>query len=107
MIVNSGIIGINESEVIFLEIDGEVQYYGQPCGFIVAHTMALAHSAAKKVDIQYERTQINRPIIPSLRHWREKYQLSSCKDSTEYRIPANCEEERPLVGQEKKIKGTV
>lgn len=105
MAMNSGIIGIVESEVIFVAIDGEVGYNGQPCGVIVAKTMALAHSAATKVDITYERMQIDRPIIPSLHHWREKYELSSCEDNTVYCFPANCESERPLVGQGKKIKG--
>lgn len=107
MPLNAGLVGIAENEVIFVSIDSEVEYYGQPCGMIVAKTMALAHSAAAKVKITYERTQIDRPIIPSLRHWRENNELSSCTDTHEHIIPANQTMAKLLVGEEKKIKGNI
>lgn len=105
MPLNSGVIGIMENEVIFIPIDSEVEFYGQPCGMIVAKTMALANSAATKVEITYEKTEIDRPIIPSLHHWRENNELSACKDTREHIIPANQKLVKPLVGEEMKFKG--
>lgn len=107
MPLNSTLIGVFESEFIFVPIDSEVEYYGQPCGMIVAKTMALAHSAAAKVEITYERTQLDRPIIPSLRHWREYNKLSACPDTHAHIIPANQTMVPPLVGVEKNIKGNI
>lgn len=105
MAVNSGIVGITENEVIFVPIDSEVEFFGQPCGLIVAKSMALANSAATKVEITYEKMQIDRPIIPTLHHWRENNEMSACTDTQEYRIPANQKLAVSMVGQEKKIKG--
>lgn len=105
MPMNAGIVGITENELIFVPIDSEVEYFGQPCGIIVAKTMALANSVATKVEITYEKTQINRSIIPSLRHFRENNKLSACNDTYEHKIPANQKLALPLVGEEKKIKG--
>lgn len=105
MPLNLTLVCVFENEVIFVPIDSEVEYYGQPCGMIVAKTMALAHSAATKVEITYERTQFDRPIISSLRHWRENNKLSSCTNTHEHIIPANEIMIKPLVGEEKKIKG--
>lgn len=105
MPVNCGIIGIAENEMIFVELNSEVQYNGQPCGLIVAKTMAVAHSAVKKVEITYEKPQVDRPIIPSLKHWRKKYALSACNDSKDYSFAPNCDLTAPLVGEQKKIKG--
>lgn len=105
MPLNKGVAGIQENEPVFLKIDAEVQYHGQPCGMIVAKTMALAHSAVKKVEITYQKMQLDRPVIPSLKHWKQKYQLGECNDSTDYHIAPNCQLETPLVGQEKRLKG--
>lgn len=105
MPMNAGIVGIAENEPIFLDIETEVQYNGQPCGMIVAKTMALAHSVANKVEITYQKTQLDRPIIPSLKHWRQRYKLSACNDSTDYHFAPNCKLGTPLVGQEKRIRG--
>lgn len=103
--VNSGILGITENEVIFVPIDSEVEFFGQPCGMILAKTMDLANSSVKKVEVTYEKSQIDRLIIPSLRHWRENNQLSAWKDKREHWIPANQKMSAPLLGSEKKIKG--
>lgn len=112
MPVNCGVFLVVEKEPIFLAIDAQVQFYGQPCGLIVARTMAIAHSAAAKVEITYEKTQENRPIIPSLRHWRQtnankmdKNESNARKSRQEFRIPPNEKEAMPLVGQEMQIKG--
>ncbi|XP_031636493.1 xanthine dehydrogenase-like [Contarinia nasturtii] len=105
MPLNAAIDYFSEAEPIFLTIDSEVQFNGQPCGVIVAKTMAVAHSAATKVDITYEKSQINRPIIPSVRHWRQKNESNACKDRKTFRIPPNQNLAMPLIGQELKIKG--
>lgn len=112
MPVNCGVILVVEKEPIFLEIDAQVQYNGQPCGLIVAKTMAIATSAAAKVEIMYEKTQTGRPIIPSLRRWRQingsktyKNEWNSRKSTQEFRIPPNQKLAAPLVEQEMKIKG--
>lgn len=105
MPVNAGVIGITENEAIFIELNSEVQYNGQPCGMIVAKTMAIAYSAANKVKITYEKPQVDRPIIPSLKHWRKKYALSACDNSMDYRFAANCKLATPIIGEQKKIKG--
>lgn len=107
MPLNSGfmMLGIIENEVIFVPIDSEVEFYGQPCGIIVAKTMELANLATTKVNITYEKVQINRPIIPSVRLWCENMKLRAFENSAEYQIPANQQLNVSLIGQEKKIKG--
>lgn len=105
MPVNAGIIGIVENEAVFVALDSEVEFNGQPCGMIVAKTMAAANSAAAKVEITYEKSQIDRPIIPTLRHWHETNELSKCRIVEEHRIPPNQQFVRPLVGQEQKVRG--
>ena len=114
MPVNCGVFLVVEKEPIFLAVEAQVQFYGQPCGLIVARTMAIANSAATKVEITYEKTQVNRPIIPSLQHWRQtngskmnKNESNARKNTQEFRIPPNQKKAMPLVGQEMKIKGRI
>lgn len=114
MPVNCGVALVVENEPIFLAIDAQVQFYGQPCGLIVARTMAIANLAATKVEITYEKTQVNRPIIPSLRHWRQtngsemnKSESNARKNTQKIRILPNQKKVMPLVGQEMKIKGKI
>lgn len=47
------LLGIVEEEKIFVEHKGEVLFYGQPVGIILADTSALANVAATKVTISY------------------------------------------------------
>lgn len=109
MPVNCGVLFVVETEPIFLAIDAQVQFNGQPCGLIVAKTMALANSAAAKVEITYEKMEIHRPIIPSLRHWRQKNdELNVCTAGMhvqKFKIPPNQQSTMPLIGQEMQIKG--
>lgn len=103
---------VSESEVIFIELDAKVQFCGQPCGVIVATTLALANSAAARVEIVYERTQHQnqRPIVPSISHWRTLgNRRSGCEMSTEhFRFMASQEEPKPRVlGNPKQIKGKI
>lgn len=99
---------LSESEVIFLELDSEVLFYGQPCGMIVATTLALANSAVNLVEIVYERTQEQqenrRPIIPSISHWRAiGDSQSACEMTSEhFRFFPNCEAK---LSNSKQIKG--
>lgn len=101
---------MNEPEVIFAELDTEVLFYGQPCGMIVATTLALANSVVNAVEIVYERTQqqqeSRRPIIPSIAHWRTiDDRESACEMSTEsFRFFPNCEPES-ILGAAKQVKG--
>lgn len=109
MPVNCGVLFVVETEPIFLAIDAQVQFNGQPCGLIVAKTMALANLAATKVVITYEKMEIHRPIIPSLRHWRKRNdKLNTCTAGVhvqKFRIPSNQKLTMPLIGQEMQIKG--
>lgn len=84
----------------------EVAFHGQPCGIILAKTMALAHSAAKHVELEYQRAAVSRPVYPSIFHWREHNDLSACQDSTVITLPPNqqSKEQIPLE-QQKKLKG--
>lgn len=108
MPVNCGVLFVVETEPIFLAIDAQVQFNGQPCGLIVAKTMALANLAATKVEITYEKMEIHRPIIPSLRHWRKRndqLNTSTGVHVQKFRIPSNQKLTMPLIGQEMQIKG--
>lgn len=99
--------------MIFVELDTEVLFYGQPCGMIVATTLALANSVATDaslVEIVYERTQQKedhqRPIVPSIEHWRaNEDRQGACEMSSEsFRFFPNCEP-KSMLGAAKQIKG--
>lgn len=47
--------GITEDEAIFIGLNMEVLFHGQPCGMILADNMQAANLAAKKVKISYEK----------------------------------------------------
>lgn len=100
---------ITESEKIFVELDGEVLFYGQPCGVIVAKTLALANSAAASVEIVYEKSKQNshRPIIPSISHWRTLDDRNdACEMRTEhFHLFPKQESESFAFEDSKKIKG--
>lgn len=97
--------------MIFIELDTEVSFYGQPCGVIVASTLALANSAATLVEIVYERTEQQklRPIVPSISHWRTLGdRKSACEMSTEhFRFPPSQEPKRSTLGNPKQVKGKI
>lgn len=52
-----------EDERILVEIDSIIQYHGQPCGIIVANSMALANYAATQVKITYKKIKGKEPLI--------------------------------------------
>lgn len=49
-----------EDEELFVGIDSEVKYHGQPCGMILADRMDLANAAAKKVKVYYAQCNSSR-----------------------------------------------
>lgn len=51
-----------EDEPIFVEIGAIIQYHGQPCGIIVANSMALANYAATLVKITYKKIRGKEPL---------------------------------------------
>lgn len=55
--------GMVEDERIFVEIDSIIQYHGQPCGLIVANSMALANHAAAQVKITYKKIRGKEPLV--------------------------------------------
>lgn len=99
-----------ESEMIFVELDAEVLFYGQPCGMVVATTLALANSVVNLVEIVYEKPQQQqehrRPIVPTIAHWRAiGDRQSACEMSTEnFLFFPNCEP-KPICGATKEVKG--
>lgn len=107
ILVMPGVAEISETEVIFLELDTQVAFYGQPCGVIVANSMALAQSAAAHIEIMYEQMQPQRPpIIPSIFDWiksddREVYRASNEQN----RLPPNQGSPFFVFGSHKRIKG--
>lgn len=105
-------VTITESEVIFIELDTEVSFYGQPVGVIVATTLALANSAVSLVEIVYENsTEKQRSIVPSIFHWRTMaHSNTSETNAKQYRLFPNQPEEsmRPsTLSSPKKIEGTL
>lgn len=96
--------------MIFVELDAEVLFYGQPCGVIVATTLALANSVVNMVEIVYEKAQLEqenrRQIIPSIGHWRATDgRQSACEMSSEqFQFFANCEA-KPILGATQQVKG--
>lgn len=94
-----------EDEPIFLGLDSEVQYFGQPVGMIVARTMALANAAAKLVEIQYEKLKKQTEIIPSISHWLKAGKPRECLKSEERVYGPNTPTKYEAVGQAKKITG--
>lgn len=55
--------GMLEDEVIFVEIGSTIQFNGQPCGMIVANSMALANYAASQVKITYKKIRGKEPLV--------------------------------------------
>lgn len=53
---------IVEDEEIFVSIDSRILYYGQPCGMILANSMALANYAATQVKITYKKVKDKEPL---------------------------------------------
>lgn len=107
ILVTPGVAEITETEVIFVELDTEVAFYGQPCGVIVANTMALANTAAAHIEIMYEQMQQQRsPIIPSIFEWikadnREVYKANNVQN----RLPPNQGSPWITIGSHKRFKG--
>lgn len=100
---------ITESEVIFVELNTEVAFYGQPCGVIVANTMALAHSAAAHIDIMYEQMQQQRqPIVSSIYEWIESRdrRVYGARNE-ENRLPPNQSAPFFEFGSHQRIKGNL
>lgn len=105
MPTNAEVVGINENEVIFVDIDMEVAFHGQPCGIILAKSMAIANSATAHVDIMYEKPQSERSINPTIFHWREKNKLSACNDTEVFTMNPNEKSKPSNLGDEKILKG--
>lgn len=107
IVVTPGVPEISQSEMIFVEIDTEVAFYGQPCGVIVAKTMALANSAAAHVEIMYEQMQQQRPpIVPSIYDWIEADEREVFHaDNEENRLPPNQSSPFFEFGSHKRIRG--
>lgn len=107
IVVVPGVAEITETEVIFVELDTEVAFYGQPCGVIVAKTMALAHSAAAHIEIMYEQMQQQRPpVIPSIFEWTEADDRETFRANNERnRLPPNQGSPFFVFGSHKRIEG--
>lgn len=104
--VNAGILGAIELVEVFLSMDSEVLFHGQPCGMILADNQLLAEEASKHVEIRYEKMVDKKmDIIPSLSHWLEDNKIDDCEDSKLYTIAVNTEEKTAVIGAEKKIIG--
>lgn len=58
--------GLGNEDVEEILCSGEVLFYGQPAGVIVAETFNQAQKAAQAVNITYEKMD-NRPIYPTLK----------------------------------------
>lgn len=101
-------VTITEPEVIFIELDAEVLFYGQPCGVIVAKTLALANSAAASVEIIYEKSNEQRPIVPSISHWRALDNRDNVCDmsSEQFRFAPNQGPKPFALESSKQIKGS-
>lgn len=48
---------------MFVGIDSRILYYGQPCGMILANSMALANYAATQVKITYKKVKDKEPLL--------------------------------------------
>lgn len=95
----------SEYEPIFLSLDSEVQYFDQPIGMILASSMALANTAAKFVEVQYEKMNNAAKVIPSISHWLEEDKPRQFVDSKEYVLKANTPTMMEKVGETKKFTG--
>lgn len=82
-----------------------MEYYGQPCGVIVAKTMALANLAVDLVEIAYEKSLENRPVCPSVSHWLETNKLRQCENNTESTLLPNQEPDISTIYSPKIIQG--
>lgn len=102
---NHNFIIFTEDEPIFLDLDSEVQFFGQPAGMIVARTMALANEAAKLVSIQYEKINEEADIIPSLSLWLIADKPRKCVKSEKHIYGPNTSTKYEAIGQAKKIAG--
>ncbi|XP_055625820.1 xanthine dehydrogenase/oxidase-like isoform X3 [Toxorhynchites rutilus septentrionalis] len=58
--------GLGNEDVEEILCSGDVLFYGQPAGVIVAETFNQAQKAAQAVNITYEKPE-NRPIYPTLK----------------------------------------
>lgn len=107
VVVTPRFLEISQSEMIFVELDTEVAFYGQPCGVIVAKTMALANLAAAHVEIMYEQMQQQRsPIIPSIYDWIEADEREVFRAANEQnRLPPNQSAPFFEFGRHRRFKG--
>lgn len=103
--VNFNLLLFLEEEPIFLSLDTEVQYFGQPVGMIVASTMDIANAATKHVEIQYERMGVKKQIIPSLSHWMQLGRPKEMYTTEELILNANASKKFEAVDQAHKIQG--
>lgn len=77
-------------EPIFVDLNSEVAFYGQPCGVIVAKTMIVANLAAKEVKIAYDNLEPTQPIVPTVFHWRAEDNRNTSKVQTQlFPLPSN------------------
>lgn len=54
---------MSEEEAIFVSLDSRILYNGQPCGMILANSMALANYAATQVKITYKKVKDKEPLL--------------------------------------------
>lgn len=55
--------GFLEDEQIFIDLDQKILYNGQPCGMIVANSMALAYYAASQVKVTYKKIRGKEQLV--------------------------------------------
>lgn len=67
--------------------------------------MALATLAADLVEITYEKSLNNRPICPSISHWKQSNNLQTLKTAHEFVVESNQEPAFGLSDSPKKIQG--
>lgn len=103
---NSNIFGITEREELFLSMDSEVLFHGQPCGMILAKTMDTALAAADLIEIGYEKLN-SKEIVPCLSHWLECNENVPLAGSLTKIFPPTVDPSEPLVRIEnqRKIEG--
>lgn len=88
-----------------MSLDSEVQYFDQPIGMILASSMALANTAAKFVEVQYEKMNNVAKVIPSVSHWLAEGKPRKLVDSQAFVLKANTPTKLETIGATEKLSG--